>query len=389
MKRIISLLFRRELAFRLKTSDGYTHEYPDIFIRTETEHNMYFNVYSDTGADVQGYLIPDGFSAKPSIVVRCEGQTLGPLDCSIFLEGPYAHQHHETGVVGFYLHEGNVPGISAATEMEISDAATGFTFYRRLLPNRHIRKRLFRLETQFVPHRELDRSLQPHFQFYAEGVEQHGSETVRQMLEIANQPSTYVSGRVMLKTVQSFFSKDTVRITSLRDPFYELAIRLWSIASFKRHRFSFVSERDAILLEPAMTHFAGTNFADPAEIKSKIRSASRDILALFESPFTHQLVAPSPTDKVSRDAVSNALDALSQFTVFNPNETDASLAADISEILGLSDGAINFSPSRSPFLELSDILREIGTLEHVLENDLILCHFVKKAELRAHGDQNS
>ena len=30
---------------------------------------MYFNVYSDTGETIEGYLIPDGFSTKPTITV--------------------------------------------------------------------------------------------------------------------------------------------------------------------------------------------------------------------------------------------------------------------------------------------------------------------------------
>lgn len=344
---------------------------------------MYFNVYSDTGAEIHGYLIPDGFSAKPRIAVNCNGRTHGPFACDVFLEGPYTHKHHETGVVGFYLHEGNVPGLGGVSDIEISDADSGFVFYRRLRSERHIRKRLFRLETQFVPHRELDRSLQPLFQFYADGVERYGSETVRQMLEIVNQPSTYVSGRVLLRSVQGYLTDDAIRITSLRDPFYELGLRLWSIATFTRRRFSFVSERDAILFEPAMTHFGDTNFSDPASVRSKIRSAPKDVLALFESPFTHQLVASNPTEKVSRDGVSGALDALSQFTIFASNETDASLAAHIAAHLGINDSQLLFSPVRSPFLELSEILRSISTLEHILENDLILFHFIRKAESRA------
>lgn len=344
---------------------------------------MYFNVYSDTGTDILGYLIPDGFSAKPQILVACDGEVIGTFDCDIFLEGPYTHKHHATGVVGFHLHEGNLPGVTSTPDIEISDAASGLVFYRRLRRDLHIKKRLFRLETQFIPHRELDRSMQRHFQFYAESVEQYGSETVRQMLEIVNQPSTYISGRVLLKSVQQYFTQDSIRITSMRDPFYELAVRLWSVASFKRRRFSFIAERDVILLEPAMSYFADTNFSDPAAIERKIRNAPKEVLALFESPFTHQLAASSPSDRVSRDALSHALDALSQFTLFDPEERDGTLARDISGLLGIDEHTISFSPMRHPFLELSDVLRNLPSLQHVLENDLILFYFIKKARQRS------
>lgn len=347
---------------------------------------MYFNVYSDTGSIIEGYLIPDGFSTKPQIKVYANGDLFGPFPCDVFLAAPYNHKHHETGVVGFLLDEVKVPGLGSTRDIQIADAESGFVFYRRLLPGAHIQKRIFRLETQFVPHQEFDRSLKPYFQFYAAGAEKYGSETVRQMLEIINQPSTYVSGRVMLKSVQQYFTQDTIRITSLRDPFYELAIRLWSIAAFKRRRLSFVSERDAILFEPAMAYFAETNFADYDDVRKRVRFAPKETLSLFESPFTHQLVAASPTDKISRDGISAALDVLSQFTVFNSSETNVQLAVDVAELLDIHDVPISFFPVRSPFLELADVLRDVKVLEHVLENDLILFYFIKKAEIRARSE---
>ena len=343
---------------------------------------MYFNVYTDAKDIVEGYLIPDGFSTKPSIMVTSGDNVIGPLECDVFLEGPLKHGHHDTGIVGFRLSEENVPGVTGATNLEISDAESRFVFYRRLNPE-HINKRVFRLETQFAPHRELDNSLRGHFQFYASSAEQYGGETVRQMLEIINQPSSYVSGRVLLRSVHRYFTEDTIKITSLRDPFYEMAIRLVSVASYKKKPMSFVSERDAILFEPAMGYFADTSFDDPEKLRSKILSAPKDVLSLFESPFTHQLVASSPTDKISREGVSSALDALSQFTIFDSSESDSGIAQSIGEFLGLDSAEISFSPVRSPFLELSEVLRDIKVLEQVLENDLILFHFIRKAEQRA------
>ena len=344
---------------------------------------MYFNVYSDTGETIEGYLIPDGFSTKPTITVTCNSQTYGPFPCNVFLEGPLKHGHHDTGVVGFRLDGENVPGLPGSSDIVIADEETGFVIYQRYDADRHVPKRVFRLETQFAPHKELDNSLKDHFQFHAGSAELYGGETVRQMLEIVNQPSTYVSGRVLLRTVHRYFTDETLRITSLRDPFYELAIRLLTVASHKKRPLKFMSERDMILFEPAMQHFSDTNFSDPQAIKAKILGAHKDVLSLFESPFTHQLVATNPTEKISRDGVSSALDALSQFTIFDPHETDGDIADAISESTGIARDDIAFSPVRSPFLEIADILREIKILEHVLENDLILLHFIRKAEQRA------
>ncbi|WP_417692157.1 hypothetical protein [Roseibium sp.] len=347
---------------------------------------MYFNVISDDGWIVNGYLIPDGFSSKPEIMVRADGVDYGPLPCDIFLESPYRHRHHETGVVGFLVNADKIPGFGPGTIVEISDADTGLIFYRRLNPSEHLEKRVFRLETQMAPHSELDRSLRPFFQFYVDSAEQHGSETVRQMLEIANQKSTYVSGRILLRNFEQYFSPDTIKITSLRDPFYEFAIRLTTIAHYKNKAFPFLSSRDQIILRPAMDHFSGLNLMNDRELTESIKSAPKDILELFASPFTKQLVASSPTDPVDRDSLSRALDVLSQFSVFDPDETDDSLAHSIAAHLEIDQRRLQFRPVQQSLKDLADRLRDINVLEHVLESDLILYFFVQKAKQRASAE---
>ncbi len=344
---------------------------------------MYFNVFSDIGTEVHGYLIPDGFSSKPSITVRINDRDPVTIACEVFLEGPYKHRHHETGVVGFVLDGSNLTGLDGESDLEIADAESGFVFYRRLRPGQHVQKRIFRLETQIAPHSELDRSLKPFFQFHASEAEHYGTETVRQMLEITHQPSAYVSGRVILKSVVQYLEGNDVTITSLRDPFYELAIRLTTISNFMDRPFSFLSKRDEILFEPAMKHFRGLDFTDEKKLAQAIRSAPKSVLALFESPFTHQLVASSPTESVSRDAVASALDTLSQFTIFDPDENDDTLARDMAQTLELDPKSIHFIPTRSEFMQIAEKLRNINTLEHVLENDLILYHFIRKAKVKA------
>jgi hypothetical protein len=341
---------------------------------------MYFNILADIGTEIHGYLIPDGFSSKPHIMVLAGGETYGPIECDVYLEGPHRLKHHETGLVGFTLTPQIITNLNEETSVEISDEQTGFTFYRRLNPELHIQKRVFRLETQFAPHSELDRSLKRYFQFYANEVEHYGSETVRQMLEIINQPSTYVSGRVILRGVQQYFDDETVKITSLRDPFYELAIRLSTIAKYKQYPFNFVSKRDEIIFEPAMIYFADTNFTDDTSLIQKIENAPKDVLELFESPFTKQLVATNPNDDVQRDSISSALDILSQFTICEPDEEDEHITNDISDILTIEKENISFKPKQECFVSTSKILKNLPLVEHLLENDLILFHFVKKSK---------
>lgn len=344
---------------------------------------MYFNVYSDLGSSIEGYLIPDGFASKPSICIKSGGETFGPIACDVFLEGPLKHKHHATGVVGFKIDDSKIPQLGARMDVEIADFESGFCFYRRFQEQIHVRKRVFRLETQFIPHVECDRSLSSRFQFHAGSVERFGSETVRQTLEIAGQHSTYVSGRVMFKNVKQYLSPDTIQIASLRDPFYELGVRLWSLGAHKRRGMPFISERDAILFEPAMRYFCDTDFSRIEEIGRKVRNAAKDVLSIFESPFTSQLVATSPNEKIGYEGISAALDELSQFTFVNIGEHESTIGQEISDVIGLESGSVSFSTIREPFITVAEHLKEIKVLEQVLETDLILFHFLEKAKKRS------
>jgi len=348
---------------------------------------MNFSVYQDTGAEIHGYLVPDGFAARPKVYVRVNGeQKATEIDCWLYIEGAYSQGLHETGNVAFILSEDNVKGISSASQVEISDPESGLVFYRRATPGQYIPKKVFRLETAYVPHSELDLGLKPYFQFFAHGAEHYGFETVRQMLEILHQPSVYVAGRVLLKNYRIYIDYNTdVTMIALRDPFYELAMRLIIFSRYSQNKFGFVSPRDKTLFKPVMECFDGFNFRDEVSVRRAIRRSNKDTLRLLSSPFTQQLVAGNPTDPVQLDSVSAALDALSQFTLFDAGRDDTTYAQSIAELLGLPHGTVRMKRQLESVHELADILRGIGTVQTLLEADLVLYHFIQKAEHRANS----
>ncbi|KOF12960.1 hypothetical protein AC244_32505 [Ensifer adhaerens] len=349
---------------------------------------MNFSVHKDSGAEIHGYLVPDGFSTKPKIIVRLNGSAESiVIDCWIHVDGAYAQGLHETGDVAFVLNDENVPGISTAPKVEISDPETGLIFYRRAAPQ-DIPKKVLRVETSYVPHSELDLSLKKHFQFFEHRVERYGFETVRQMLEILHQPSIYIAGRILLKNFRVYIDYNIdVTMIGLRDPFYELALRLIIFSRYSQHKFAFVSERDKSIFKPIIECFNGLDTRDEAVVRRAIRQAPKDTLAVLSSPFTQQLVAANPSEPAQLDSVVGALDALSQFTLFDSGQDDTSYAKNISELLGLPEGSVQMRAQLEAVHQLADILREISTAAHLLESDLILFHFIQKAQQRAHrGD---
>ncbi|OWZ91550.1 hypothetical protein B9J07_21040 [Sinorhizobium sp. LM21] len=345
---------------------------------------MNFSVHQDTGAEIHGYLVPDGFSTKPKVIVRINGSSEAiEIACWLYVEGAYAQGLHETGNVAFVLNEQNVPGISAAPLVEISDPETGLVFYRRASPL-NISKKVLRVETSYVPHSEMDLSLKHHFQFFEHRVERYGFETVRQMLEILHQPSIYIAGRILLKNFRVYIDYNIdVTMIGLRDPFYELALRLIIFSRYSQHKFAFVPERDKTIFAPVIGYFNGLDTRDESAVRRAIRQAPKDAIGVLSSPFTQQLVASNPSEPARLDSVVGALDTLSQFTLFDSGQDDTSYAQNIAELLGLPEGAVRMKPQLEAVHQLADILREISTAVHLLESDLILFHFIQKAQFRA------
>ncbi|GGB48521.1 hypothetical protein GCM10011316_20820 [Roseibium aquae] len=346
---------------------------------------MNFCVYKDTGDEIHGYFVPDGFSTKPIVSVRLnEDNQVSEIPCWIYVEGAKAQGLHDTGNVGFVLSDENVPGLSLAHNLEVSDPHTGLVFYRRAQPGQYIPRKILRLETAYVPNSEIDISLKPFFQFFDHKIEHHGFETIRQMLEILHQPSVYVSGRILLKNFRVYidYNIDNTMI-SLRDPFYELAMRLFVFSRYNKYKFQFVAPRDRVLFQPVMDWFENLSFEDEQVVTRVIRNAPKDILTKLASPFTQQLVATNPNDPPELDQVTLALDLLSQFTIFDDGQEDGLYARKIETFLDLPHGTVQQKGRLEPVDQLATILRRIDRVHHLLEADLVLHHFIEKAAKRA------
>lgn len=344
---------------------------------------MNFAVYQDTRTEIHGYIVPDGFSTKPKVAVKVNGESIIEIDCWIYVDGAFQQGLHETGNVAFILNDENVPGIGSADDVELMEPGTQLVFYRRASPGKYLPKKVFRLETAYVPHSEIDLSLKPHFQFFECRAEHWGHETVRQMLEIIHQPSVYVSGRILLKNYLTYLEYNTeITMVALRDPFYEFAMRLIIFSRHNKNKFGFVAPRDETLFKPLMDQFDGLNLHDEAAVRKAIRHTPKDTLSLLSSPFTQQLVAGSPNEPAPLDAVSRALDILSRFTLFDSGSDDTSYARSIADLLDLPSDSVRIKTQLEGVHRLADILRGIATVEHLLETDLILYHFIQKAETR-------
>ena len=74
---------------------------------------MLFNMETDTGDRVTGYLVPDGYSEVPSIRLRSEGGEVLSLAANEIREALVVAGRHETGQCGFSVGTEHIPNIQA------------------------------------------------------------------------------------------------------------------------------------------------------------------------------------------------------------------------------------------------------------------------------------
>lgn len=340
---------------------------------------MFFNVSEDLGTIVQGYLVPDGFSEQGEILVF-DGDTLVFQGlCDRPVPSLVTSGRHSTGLVGFLLDDNNVPGIQYIRNLRIADAKTKMQIYQRFLVEEHLAHKFIRVDTQLLPHRDIDRFFENKFQYYRKGINLLSHETAIQMFELLCGVSIYVSGRILLRSFESYLDRDFKSAILINDPYYEFAERLFILSRFKSISTKLLSERDQFGMYNAIEYFENLDLDDPTEIKRAVTKAPKIVLEILESPLTRQLVTTRHDEKIDRRAVSAALDMLSRIDIVSLAREPEDYSASICSVLGVPHETIKVPQQHERIRNLADVLREIHLAEIILEKDLILYHFLEKS----------
>ena len=332
-----------------------------------------------------GYLVPDGFSEMPEVVVYFGTQQVLHTRCEEFYEGVKANGRHQTGLVGFRLDENSLPGITHAEDLTIKDASTGLVIHRRLPENSVLQQRVLRLETQILPYKGLDDSLKVFFALHSPNIDRFGEETIHQLFHLQHYRSHYLSGRILISKYERQLDEGLKTIAVLNNPYVEFAIRLFSIGKYKKHKFNFLSARDLILYEPAITYFSGVDMANESDLKNAIKRAPKDVLKLFSSPLTRQLSVKSPDEDVTLDSVSGALNMLSRIDSVSITDFGLPPSVNIGALLGVPSKAVNDVQNLDIFSNIAEFIKSLPTIDSLLESDLVLYHYIKEAIEHAEG----
>ena len=339
---------------------------------------MLFNVEFDAGVSVSGYIVPDGFAEAPRILVRSGGEEILSRPADQPRDALVVAGRHDTGLCGFMLDETILPGLAEIRDLEIIDAGSGLLIYRRRL-DKHIAKRILRLESHLFPLWRLDVALRERFQYSATQIENHGRETTTQMFHLNSFDSVFLSGRIMYRTFQHLIDDRFDVIYSMHHPYEELAERLIVLGQIHKMGSGILGLRENMSLEAAMSYAQALPLQDEKALGRALRKIPNAVAQVLANPVMRQLTTTQPDEMPSPGAMSAALGTLSSFAVVGLRRAPATFEGAVAELSGVdvsNSGAMAKLPGVT---SLAKLLRRTQEVEWLIELDLHLYDHIARA----------
>lgn len=342
---------------------------------------MLFNLEADTGALVMGYLVPDGFSGEPSIVVRSNGEAVLTRPVNEMRAASatlVAAGRHATGACGFSIDEQALPSLSEMKDLEIFDADSGVLIYRRPGPD-VLPKRILRLETHLFPLWRFDEALKRRFQYFSRGVEQLGLETTSQLFLLDKVNSAYLAGRILFKSFRHYIDTHFETIFIMHNPYEEMAERLLVYRQIKKVGTDVLGVREGMIMQPAIEFAQSLPIHDDKGLRKALNAMSSEVAITLADPVVRQLTTTSPHEMPRKGSVSTALDLLGSFAIVGLRREAAIFVSAVEEYMGLEPNSLPAIGKFAGVARLARALKRSGAVFPLLEKDLELYEHVSSA----------
>ncbi len=341
---------------------------------------MLFNVERDLGDVIVFYVVPDAFSAVPSVRLSSQGAVVLELEANEQRQALVAAGRHESGRCAFAVDSDMAPGLAGMEDLTITDVETGLLIYRRPGPN-IVRKKVLNLSAGLFPPRMLNATLQDHFQYAAIQLERHGHETVNQLFHLHDVPSMFLSGRIMYKNYEYLIENQFDIFLFIDEPYQALAERLLILSKLEKMRNPemLLGERDAMLYQPAIAFARDLDMTDGRMLRRAFRSMPDDVAVALVNPQVRMLTTSTPAEMARDNAMPKALDVLASSSAIGIARERELFADMIAAHLGLDPSEVSAQQRFAGVEELAVLLREHGKVEHVIDKDLELYAITESA----------
>lgn len=330
---------------------------------------MLFYIERDTGHEIVGYLVPDNYTYSSRVRIMLDGETVSVFETHEERISLVTGGRHETGRCGFTIDGRDIPNLAMQSEIALYDDETGCMIYRRQKPGM-ITRRVVRFETQLMPYWRLDDALMPFFQYVGKGVDRYGRETVTQMMLLDTMPSSYISGRLNYKNYAYYLNNGFDCCCMVQDPHDECAERLLVLRNAAKLGPSFLGEREAKRLEPAMRFAEALPLDNPRDLRSVLSKMPEEVAGLLANPLVRMLTTANPDDMPGPSAIAGALDVLASFALVGFRDTAQEFTQAIGEWLELDARVFPVLPPFRSVSLLGEFLRETRAVDVILEKDM-------------------
>ncbi len=342
---------------------------------------MKFHIDHDTGSAIIGWVVPDNPSVTPRVTVIFHDGEHDELDVEAFIprQDIVDLGLHNTGIVGFAVDETSVPGLARMQEIEIVEAETRVSIYRRYRIDRHVDKKVCLLTFGTLFQQTVIRQVNRNFALSYNFVDRHSFDTMCALVYNYYCGSVFLSGRPMYnRYAVGLNDMGYLQGALLRDPFEELAERLMLLKLIARNGSSALLSTFAYGLEPVLDWARSIDLEDEANVAGSIRRLSAAQRAVLANPMTRALGC-GVDERAERRHVGISLDNLSRMHAVG---TQAAYA-DFCRLFNGAVGAVVLDGTGGetfPGIEpVAERLMRMTPVVDLLEHDLALYSYVEEA----------
>ena len=340
---------------------------------------MQFHIDVDSQNAIGGWVALDNPADIPLFCIKISGRPDINFEPNWYRPDVVDLGFHATGQVGFAIDENMIPDIAEVRSLKIFETTTGVIIYCRLEPETMVQKRLLLIDSSVFPQINFVRTLAANFGLQYPMVERYSLETAYSILTQDIVKSAFVSGALnWMRAAGPAQASQFVTAALLRDPFEELAERFLFLKHLDQVPSTSLTSSILERHQPVLSLLRGMDFQDRKTIIRPLRNMSREQQRLLRSPMTYAYGA-APDDQLQRRNVSVALDHLSQFSLVGIREYFDGFAESLAGLIGVDSVRDAELVNLSGMPELARELMEIGTVCDLLDEDIALYSFVKKA----------
>lgn len=350
---------------------------------------MRYNVETDSGSIISGWVAPENPMAIPRIIIDVDGREPIEMEAVDLRQDIIDAGLHATGRVGFRIDATLVPDIATAESVEIFESESRICVYRRLIKNKHIEKKIFIFDSSIMPQTKLINNINSFFAVRHNFIERHGYETILTIVHTYLSKSIFLSGRPNLaRYSESLRSMEFSLAAMLRNPFEELAERLLFLKLVGKSRSSALLTNFMTGLEPAIELARDLPLDDRRALNAAFRRLTPPQRLALSNPMTRML-ACNLDERVERRHVSTALDNLSQMELVGVRGKFVEFSQILNDLMGVDVTRGAEPETFQDTASLSETLSRVGSVTDLLEHDLALYSFTEEAVEVGLGDREA